>query len=376
MRAFRSPAFTPLLGAAIACLGLAVTMLQTPERSSYDGFQEFLFAALAFAVLARAAKDRAAAMFHSGRGSWIGIAAGGVVLWLSLAAGTADGVFGIAISLSLPLVAMAAVAFLQTMRQRVTPWQRLGGGASPSSAALLTVGVPLATGVGLAILGRRFATGLAYEAGVPEIGFVVLMLSGMLGLLLRMADSRAQNEQAVAAHLHDSVLQDLAVIQRQADDPEAVRATARAAERGLRDWLAGRDTNVDTTLAAVLRHVCRQVEDEHPGSIVEAVTVRDLPLREDARLLAEATREALRNAIRHGGGRARVFAEVDDDAGITVYVRDTGPGFSLDAVPNERRGVRDAIIGRMASVGGTATIESSAEGTEVTLRLPPPESSA
>ena len=103
------------------------------------------------------------------------------------------------------------------------------------------------------------------------------------------------------------------------------------------------------------------------------IGVRNTRLDDATRALVEATREAIRNAVRHGSHTTKVFTEVGDEGEVAVFVRDNGPGFDLEHVVAERRGIRDAIIGRMESVGGSAEIESSAEGTEVTLRLPPPE---
>jgi len=56
--------------------------------------------------------------------------------------------------------------------------------------------------------------------------------------------------------------------------------------------------------------------------------------------------------------------------GIEAFVRDRGPGFELAAVPGDRLGVRESIIGRMERHGGSAQVRSDADGTEVRLRLP------
>ena len=111
------------------------------------------------------------------------------------------------------------------------------------------------------------------------------------------------------------------------------------------------------------------VEDEH-GVTVETTILGDRPLDREGEALASALREALRNAARHArGAPAFVFAQLGP-AGAEAFVRDEGAGFDLAAVPAERRGVRDAIVGRMAAAGGRATVESApGEGTEVTLRI-------
>ena len=69
----------------------------------------------------------------------------------------------------------------------------------------------------------------------------------------------------------------------------------------------------------------------------------------------------------------RMFNGIVDQStqGVDVYVRDRGPGFSLDDVPGDRLGVRESIIGRLRRVGGTATVKPGAGGigTEVHLHF-------
>jgi signal transduction histidine kinase len=175
--------------------------------------------------------------------------------------------------------------------------------------------------------------------------------------------------QRFAAHLHDSVLQTLALVQRQAHDPAAVARLARRQEHALRAWMAGEAELLSETLGAALRDVVAEVEDEQ-GMTIEHSIIGDRPIDPAGEALAAATREALRNAARHAAGAAVfVFAEIGPRA-VEVFVRDEGPGFVFDDVPTERRGLRDAVIGRMAAIGGSAVIESArGEGTEVALRL-------
>jgi signal transduction histidine kinase len=178
-----------------------------------------------------------------------------------------------------------------------------------------------------------------------------------------------QERRRFAAHLHDSVLQTLALVQRQAHDPVAVARLARRQEHALRAWMAGESDLVRETLAGAVRAVVAEVEDES-GAAVELSIIGDRTLDERGQALVGATRVALRTAARHGAGApVFVFAQITPHA-VEVFVRDEGPGFDPSAVPAERRGLRDAVVGRMASAGGSATIESAAgEGTEVALRL-------
>jgi signal transduction histidine kinase len=185
----------------------------------------------------------------------------------------------------------------------------------------------------------------------------------------REARIRSQERSELAAHLHDSVLQTLALVQKRADDPRAVATLARRQERELRAWLNdGRAPGSGDTLAAALERAAAEVEDAH-GVQVEVVAVGDCPLDERTAALAGAAREALVNAAKFAGGEAiSVYAEAGPDR-VEVYVRDRGPGFELDQVPADRRGVRESILGRMGRHGGRAVINASAGGTEVELVL-------
>jgi len=186
---------------------------------------------------------------------------------------------------------------------------------------------------------------------------------------------RSQERAEMAAHLHDSVLQTLALMQRRADDPREVAALARRQERELRAWLAGRTPsgNAVRTLGAALEQAAEQIEQAQ-GVRVEVVAVGDRELDQAGEALVSAAREAMLNAAKFGAGSAiDVYAEARGDGadGVHVFVRDRGPGFDLAAVPADRRGVRESILGRMTRHGGRATIHSDPEsGTEVELSLP------
>lgn len=171
----------------------------------------------------------------------------------------------------------------------------------------------------------------------------------------------------VAAHLHDSVLQTLALIQKQAHDQRAVVRLARRQERDLRDWLYGDQQADDASFGAMLTRLGAEVEDAH-GIPVEVVTVGDGEIDDLRHAVLQAAREAAVNAAKHSGAdKIDIYAEADGDA-IEVYVRDRGAGFDLDSVPPDRLGVRHSIIERMERHGGTAQIRSTlGEGTEVRL---------
>lgn len=192
----------------------------------------------------------------------------------------------------------------------------------------------------------------------------------------RLMRIRAQERAEVAAHVHDSVLHTLTLIQRNADSPNEVRRLARAQERDLRNWLykpegTGKDEDDEPdTLAEAVRRNAAEVEDKH-GVPIEVVVVGDCPLDEGLSAQMQAAREAMVNAAKYGGegGAVQVFAEVEGRT-VFVSVRDRGPGFDLDAIPADRMGVRESIIGRMERNGGTARLRAVPDGgTEVELEM-------
>jgi len=193
----------------------------------------------------------------------------------------------------------------------------------------------------------------------------------------RTARVRSEERAAVAAHLHDSVLQTLALIQRHADDATAVSRLARSQERELRTWLYEPAAAVGGgTWAALVSGVVAEVEADH-ALTVESVVVGDAPLDDALTALGAATREALVNAAKHSGATvADLYTEVSPQR-VAVFVRDRGAGFDPAAVPGDRRGLRDSVTGRLTRLGGTATVRSApGEGTEVELCLPRQEAAA
>jgi signal transduction histidine kinase len=187
----------------------------------------------------------------------------------------------------------------------------------------------------------------------------------------RVARARADERSAVAAHLHDSVLQTLALIQKRADDPEQVALLARRQERDLREWLSDTaPSRPDERLSDALRAAAAEIEDSH-GAPIEAVVVGDAPLDERLEALVAASREALTNSAKFAskGGPVRLYAEIENGS-ARVFIDDRGPGFDPKAIPNDRHGVRESIIGRMERYGGKAKIHSEpGDGTEVELTM-------
>ncbi|MGN6474910.1 MAG: sensor histidine kinase, partial [Mycobacteriales bacterium] len=173
----------------------------------------------------------------------------------------------------------------------------------------------------------------------------------------------------LAGRIHDSMLQTLTLIQRRADDAEEVRRLVRHSERELRGWLY-RSAQPAASLRAMVAAACAEVEDEYDVTI-NLVVVGEHPATENVEPLVQAMREAAVNAAKHAGVRdISIYVEVTATE-LTVFVRDRGKGFTLDAVPEDRFGVRESVIARMERHGGAATIRSSRRtGTEVRLSLP------
>jgi len=223
---------------------------------------------------------------------------------------------------------------------------------------------------GLADIGRS-----ASAIGVALAGMAVIAAPAVGRLLARLDEERMlrvrdEERATIAAHLHDSVLQTLVLMQR-ADDPRQVSGLARRQERELRSWLyGGVPLGQPTTVAAAVEAMTATVEVDHTV-LVDAVTVGDHPLDDAGRAFLAALREAVVNAARHACvHHIDVFVEVDDDE-LIGYARDTGVGFDPSAVPADRHGLVDSIIGRMERAGGSATVISQpGTGTEIEIRIP------
>jgi signal transduction histidine kinase len=257
-------------------------------------------------------------------------------------------------------------------RSRLDRWAE---GALPGGVvgAVLILGAALiflqATGSLDAL--RKASVGIVVVVAALALVFGPWMLRQGRALAAERAERiRSQERAEMAAHVHDSVLQTLALVQRRAGDPRAVASLARKQERELRGWLSGeRPTAGAATLAAALRAAAEEIEEER-GVSVEVVTVGDAPLDERLEALVAAAREALTNAAKFSGAeRIDLFAEADD-ARVEVFVRDRGSGFDPDAVAADRRGVRESIVGRMERFRGNARVTSApGEGTEVELTM-------
>ncbi|HEY0185936.1 MAG TPA: PspC domain-containing protein [Cellulomonas sp.] len=258
-----------------------------------------------------------------------------------------------------------------TARQPVSRLRLLGGLVIAGAGVLLLVGQQSDLGT---LLQSTFAA-IAVLAGVA-----LVLAPWWLRLVRELGDERAararESERAdIAAHLHDSVLQTLALIRARADDPTEVARMARAQERELRTWLYDDRPAPGTSVAAALAAIVAEIEDTRTGPDGEAVTVETVVVGDceptpSTDALLQATREALLNAVRHGRPPVSLYLEVGPDE-VEVFVRDRGEGFDPDAVPQDRFGVRESILGRVRRRGGRAAVVcKDGGGTEVRLSMP------
>jgi phage shock protein PspC (stress-responsive transcriptional regulator)/signal transduction histidine kinase len=265
----------------------------------------------------------------------------------------------------------------------------VGSGGRSALFRILTGAILVVTGI-VVFLARsvnidqmQFAL-LAVIAAL--VGVAVLTVPFWLRLVRDLGDERTQRirteERAeIAAHLHDSVLQTLALIQKQADAPREVLRLARGQERQLRGWLygpsgygggkLGGQADAPTMLSEAIARACGEVEDQFAIKVQHVKVGDDCPLDERLTGLVYAAREATVNAAKHAGvGEVSVYAEIEPDA-VEIFVRDRGKGFDPSTVPDDRHGLADSIRGRMERNGGELRLRTGpGEGTEVHLRMP------
>ncbi|AKU18790.1 ATP-binding protein [Luteipulveratus mongoliensis] len=307
---------------------------------------------------------------------------GGVIVLGSLGASAFIGA-NIEPRVVLPVIAIGAGLLITwSMLDRSRREQWLAAGDLTRRESLVRIGIgSLLVLSGLALVASQ-GRGLSGIRDVAIATLVVLVGTALLAapFVIRLWDDfrreqtariRATEKADIAAHLHDSVLQTLALVQRRSDDPMAVQRLARAQERELRQWLYADESPAAATLASAVTAAAHEIEDMH-GVPIDLVVTGDRPLDDDGAALVRAVREAMANAVRHAQPPVSAYVEVGQRE-VEAFVRDHGAGFDLDAVPSDRLGVRESIVGRMDRHGGSATVRRREDGTEVSLRLPLPE---
>lgn len=282
-----------------------------------------------------------------------------------LAVGGWGGLLYLAVWLVLPTAPVDPVE--RVAKGRTRKGRYLGFVAVIASLIMLFANLPpLWVGIGF--------NGLLVLAGSA---FIVVAASAPWWLRLvrerdseRQARIRSDERAEVAAHLHDSVLQTLSLIQRNAEDPQAMLNLARRQERELRNWLdPDRASRVGESIRGRLDSIATDVEQLH-GVPVEVVTAGDCLIDDGLSAALDATREATVNAAKHSGAeQIDVYVEVSDEL-VEFFVRDAGSGFVADQVDDDRRGLKESILGRMERAGGTVIISSNVgEGTEVEIAI-------
>lgn len=292
---------------------------------------------------------------------------------------------GTASSLFFPVVVAAAgLAVVWREFDTQTPSSAVFGPARPSLLTWLRVisGAALVI-AGLAVIVLRNVDLSSLRDSLVAMAATLVgaaMLTVPLWLRLwralgeeRAARIRTEERDEIASHLHDSVLQTLALIQKRTDNPTEVLRLARSQERELRSWLFSERDTAESSLAQGLRAMAGEVEDAH-GVVVRPVIVGDADLSVDAdaeRALVGAAREALVNAAKHSGeSDINLFVEIEPGQ-VSVFVRDRGKGFDPDAVPPDRQGITRSIRARVVRRGGDAEIRSEVgKGTEVRITMP------
>ncbi|MCL1897892.1 MAG: PspC domain-containing protein [Micrococcales bacterium] len=301
-------------------------------------------------------------------GAGLALVAVATIMFLSLRG------YGVPINWLWPsVVFLAAVALA---------WSQLGridvSRTSRRISVLRLVGALILVVVAIALLINQGQEPTALLAAVGAgmgllLGVALVLAPWLLRLIRALGEERSararESERAdIAAHLHDSVLQTLAVIRARADQADQVRRLARAQERELRTWLYQDRERAGTSLAELLGEVAGEVEDT-TGLEIGVVLVGDCPPNPALQALVGATREALLNAARHGAPPVSLYGELNQDP-VNVFVRDRGEGFDIGQIPSDRLGVRESIMGRMDRNGGQVTIASGpGRGTEIHLAM-------
>jgi signal transduction histidine kinase len=307
------------------------------------------------------------------------------VPWVLAGAGAAAGIAAVVLAAGGALgPAFGALAACAALLVVAVAWEQLADEEPAAFAPLSPSAFRISCGAFLVAVALAIAlTQNVGGSGMLWVGILITTFAGAAVLvapwglrlwreLISERTARIKEEQRaeMAAHLHDSVLQTLALIQNRAGASSEVGRIARAQERELREWLftdgrAATDAQ-ERDLAAELREVAAALEVEHAVHF-DIVSVGE-PVRRAPSELGAAAREAMLNAARHAGGDVSVYVEHAGDR-VDVFVRDRGPGFDLGSLPEGRLGVRESIIGRMRRAGGQATVSARESGTEIQLTI-------
>lgn len=279
--------------------------------------------------------------------------------------------FGLPILFELPIgIAVIGVAVV---------WRQLDDAPKRSTSqtvAQFLIGFAVLATAAIYFLSQNTDLSLLAEAigvvVVATVGLTIILGTWVTRVVAQLGAERAERSKAearaeIAAHLHDSVLQTLVLLQKNAADKNAVSTLARKQERELREWLYGSGRQESDSMSGLLKTTAAEVENDY-GVVIEVVVVGDGEVNERRYALVQALREAMVNAAKHAKSkRIDVFAEINED-GVESFVRDRGIGFEPDAVAEGRHGISHSIIERMKRHGGEVKIQSTVgEGTEIQI---------
>jgi signal transduction histidine kinase/phage shock protein PspC (stress-responsive transcriptional regulator) len=276
-----------------------------------------------------------------------------------------------------------ALVWRQASENQREQWTKLSTSSLTATARGRTGVIRLSAGAAMVVIGVLLvaARGASLREVLTAVLVVVVVAAGFAlitgPLWVRMVAQlsaerreliRVQERADLAARVHDSVLQTLALIQRNADRPREVARLARGQERELRGLLYGTRTTTGR-LAAALHDAVAEVEDSY-SITVDTVVVGDVELNGDLDALVQAVREAVVNAAKHAQVETvSLYAEVEADQ-VLVFVRDRGRGFDLEGVPADRQGLRGSITARLERHGGTVKVRSApGQGTEIEMTI-------
>ncbi|WP_417510697.1 sensor histidine kinase [Microbacterium sp.] len=259
---------------------------------------------------------------------------------------------------------------------------------------LWALGLPLVYGYVRLVEGgfrSSYWTTTAFDVSFTIIlGFVIVALGWMFRAVAVGVDSARgsavasytsvaagvageEERVAMAALMHDSVL--AALIAAERADSDRARDLAVAMAREALTRLAnteavvaqeGSDDPIGTAL--IVAELRRALSERGADAIVEERGTAGLIPGRAARAIVLAARQAIGNALDHAAGRGlHVVVDGRGDDGLAVTILDTGAGFDLDAIGEDRLGIRASMIARMAAVAGSVSIDSTGTGTHIVL---------
>jgi signal transduction histidine kinase len=195
----------------------------------------------------------------------------------------------------------------------------------------------------------------------------------------------ARMRDAVARDLHDTIAQSLAGVSLRLEglrhwiqaggepdeEIQAIKSALRAEQtqvRGMIDRLRAGETVLPNAPATrILEPLLRDLA-EYWGIAIE--------LDEEAKWIVipgwlahevrQVLREAVANAVRHGGASRVAIALVEEDAMLHLTVTDNGTGFPTEAMITRPRSIGE----RIDAIGGSLEIESGPAGAALRFAMP------